>query len=35
MIEGLRKGMKPTGRKKAKSLHGKFPISFADFADSA
>ena len=34
MIEVLRKGIKPTGRKKAKSLHGKFPISIADFADS-
>ena len=31
MIEGLKKGMKPTGKK---SLHGKFPKSIADFADS-
>ena len=32
MIEGLKKGMKPTGKKK--SLHGKFPKSIVDFADS-
>ena len=31
MIEGRKKGMKPTGRK---SLNGKFPQSIADFANS-
>ena len=32
MIVELKKGMKPTGRKK--NLHGNFPKSVADFADS-
>ena len=31
MIEGRKKGMKPTGRK---SINGKFPQSIADFANS-
>ena len=31
MIEGRKKGMKPTGRK---SIKGKFPQSIADFANS-